>query len=248
MKIRDYFIWSCVGLEGTQFPNIYCPTCNSLLIYDRNSLHQEETSKSQPNSKDYITTSKYSCENCNELVIMTGISYSENQIIIYDDPHYNKDRILYSPLFFTPTIPLFNIHHKCPSEVKNEIIRSFALYWNDVDSCVNKLRLSIELLMDSLEIDCSSEEKSKRRLTLHQRIDLFKKKNRKVGEILEAIKWIGNKGSHANTKLIVNEVITAYELLEHALNELYEPQKDEMHDIAKEINKRKGILRKSRNI
>ena len=246
MIANSYFAWSCVGLENTEFPDTYCPSCGNLLIYDRNSLYREETSKSQPNCKDYIITCKYSCKNCNEPVIMTGIGYSENQFVIYDDPYYNKDIILYSPLFFTPTILLFDIHRKCPAKARKEIIRSFSLYWNDVDSCVNKFRLSVELLMDSQKINKtmvhSNGKKSKYRLTLHQRIGLFKKKNQKVGEILEAIKWVGNKGSHADNKLIVNEVIIAYELLEHALNELYEPKKDEMYNMAKEINKRKGHL------
>lgn len=252
MKTENYFTWNCIGLEGTEFPDIYCPSCNSLLIYDRDSLSREETSKSHPDSKDYIITCKYFCENCKEPVMMTGVGYSENQFVIYDDPHYNKNIILYKPLFFTPTIPILDIPRKCPPKVKNEIIKSFSLFWNDMDSCVNKLRLSLELLMDSQKINKTATSpnggRTKHKLTLHRRIELFKEKNQKVGELLEAIKWIGNKGSHANNRLIANEVIDAYEILEHALNELYGSKIDAIYDMAKKINKRKGNRPRSRRI
>lgn len=77
----------------------------------------------------------------------------------------------------------------------------------------------MELLMDAHKIHKTAISrkpgKLRSRLTLHKRIELFKKKNQKVGEILEAIKWIGNKGSHADKQLLVNETMDAYELLEH---------------------------------
>lgn len=250
MRNDDYFVWSCVGLEEHEFPDIYCPNCNNVLTYQQGSLTEEETSKSQPNSKDYIITCKYHCEYCNEPVIMMGYGYSENQFVIYDDPNFNKDLILYTPHSFIPTIHLFNIPSKCPLDVREQIIKSFSLFWHDIDSCVNKLRMSLELLMDSQRINktetLSKGRRTKHQLTLHKRIELFKEKNQKVGELLEAIKWIGNKGSHANKKLIVNEVIDAHDLLEHALNELYEPKIDALYDLAKEINKRKGCLSRSK--
>lgn len=235
----DYFTWSCIGCNETGFLDIYCPKCNGLLQFIPDSFVKAETTKSTSDYKNYIFTGRYHCLNCKEPVIITGTGYSNEFNLTYYDP----DDILYTPLFFTPTIHLFKIHPKCPQKVRNEIIRSFSLFWHDIDSCVNKLRLSLELLMNSQKINKTAAidgKKSKHKLTLHKRIDLFKKKNQKVGEILEAIKWIGNKGSHADNKLIVNEVIDAYELLEHALNELYEPPKDPIYDLAKQINKRKG--------
>lgn len=245
MKIDNYFQWVCIGLEDYFFPDVYCPNCNSKLLYKWDSMSKEETPRSTPDSRDYIVTCKFLCEKCSEPVIMTGVGYSENQVIVYDDKDYNKDKILYCPCYFMPTIHLFKIHPKCPSEVTEKIIKSFSLFWNDMDSCVNKLRQSVELLMDSQRINKTAASpngnRSTRKLTLHNRIDLFKKKNQKVGELLEAIKWIGNKGSHADKQLWVNEVIAAYEILEHALNELYEPPaRDVIHEMAKRINKRKG--------
>ena len=192
-----------------------------MLVYDRKSLNQEETSKSKPDNKEVVFTAKYFCNNCKEPVIVTGIGYTDDLQV----GKYYPDLLLYSPLFFTPTIHLFRIHPRCPEEVRKQIIKSFSLFWSDPYSCVNKLRLSLELLMDHAGIahawsPMNATDKI-RKYKLHQRIDMFKKENQDIGNKLNAIKKIGNKGSHADDILSVNEAIDAYELLEESLNEIY---------------------------
>lgn len=227
MKVDNYFSWVCIGADEFSFPDIYCPNCSSILDFDRNSLIKHETTKSKPDDKIYVFTCTYHCSNCDDPVIMVGNGYSEDKEMIIDTRRcYDPDRIEYIPSFFNPTVHLFRIHQQCPTEVKKEIIKSFSHFWNDMDSCVNKLRLSLELLMDYQGITYAySPINNARKLTivtLQQRIDMFKKRNQEIGEKLKTVKDIGNKGSHANTRLIVNEVILAYNLLEEALNELYE--------------------------
>lgn len=244
MKAEHYFIWSCVGYEDTEFPELYCPVCNGILAYDRESFTRIETPDSSPGREEYIISCRFCCNDCRNQVIMTGSGYNENYMY-GSGVYYDPGRILYVPSFFNPAIYLFQIPQKCPGPVKKEIERSFSLFWDDVHSCVNKLRLAVELLMDAHKIHKTAVSrkpgKPRSRLTLHKRIELFKKKNQKVGEILEAIKWIGNKGSHADKQLLVNEAMDAYELLEHALNELYQPKSDVFYDLARLINKKKGV-------
>ena len=76
-------------------------------------------------------------------------------------------------------------------------------------------------------------------LTLHARLERFAAKNQQVGEHLLAIKWLGNSGSHAS-ELTKHDVMDAFELLEHALEEIYDSKTSRLNTLSASINKKKG--------
>ena len=228
MEIDKYFIWACIGFSEAEFPHIYCPNCDTALRYNRDSLIQLEITKSNESIREYVFTCNYDCPSCNKPVMMTGTGGCQDPESLKTLGYYHSSFVEYSPLFFYPTIHLFRIHSECPEKVRHEIIQSFSLFWNDVSSCANKLRVSLELLMDveGIAYTSSSFDKPQKMnlISLHRRIEQFKERNQEIGNILDVIRKIGNKGSHADEKMIVNEVIHAYKLLEKALNELYESE------------------------
>ena len=65
--------------------------------------------------------------------------------------------------------------------------------------------------------------------------------------ILYALKWLGNAGSHANSEISVDDVFDAYEFMNHILNEIYEP-KQKLEKLAKEIRKKKGPVKAKRSV
>lgn len=221
MVDENFFTWGCVGLEDTEFPDLPCPACGSPSVYDRDSLIRYETAASRPRYEEYVVTCRFLCNTCREQIIMTGKGYNENTLW-GDEGYCSSNRIFYTPLFFTPTVHLFVIPAGCPPDVRHEVVKSFSLFWHDIDSCVNKLRQALEWVVGGCATgrpaSPAGKEKPVSEPTLHERIESFKKKNRKVREMLEAVKWIGNKGSHAGHELLVNEAWDAYELLEYALN------------------------------
>jgi hypothetical protein len=77
-------------------------------------------------------------------------------------------------------------------------------------------------------------------LTLHSRISLLPAKHSELGQLFLAIKWLGNAGSHADSPINVDDVMDAYDLLDHALQELYEQKAKKVNALAKKINKKKG--------
>ena len=88
---------------------------------------------------------------------------------------------------------MFQLNENIPEAISEEIKESFKLYWTDSSSCANKVRKVIELIMDNLKIPKTHLKSKKRvRYSLHQRIENFKIKNHNQGELLMAIKWIGN--------------------------------------------------------
>lgn len=58
-----------------------------------------------------------------------------------------------------------------------------------------------------------------------------------------AIKWLGNAGSHSQKTVSRDDVIDAYELLEHILQEIYMQKTEKLKTKAQKINKMKGPVK-----
>jgi len=58
-----------------------------------------------------------------------------------------------------------------------------------------------------------------------------------------AIKWLGNAGSHAEGAVTLDDVMDAYDLIDHVLQELYTQKARKAKALAKLINKKKGPKR-----
>ena len=76
------------------------------------------------------------------------------------------------------------------------------------------------------------------KLTLHQRIVEFNAKDKDIGELLLALKWIGNTGSHVG-EIERQDLIHAFQLLEYSLIELYEKRTETLRRLSKKIIKSK---------
>ncbi len=88
-----------------------------------------------------------------------------------------------------------------------------------------------------------TRRRKRKKYTLHDRIEEFKKKNKEVADYLLAIKWIGNTGSHPG-ELEKEDILEAYQLLEHSLLSLYDNKEERLRKISKEINSRKGVRKR----
>ena len=83
--------------------------------------------------------------------------------------------------------------------------------------------------------------------TAHHRIELLQAKGqvkyRDAADLLMAVKWIGNDGSHGD-KISVSDVLDGVELMSEALDLLYETRTMDLRRKALLINKAKGVPKK----
>ena len=70
------------------------------------------------------------------------------------------------------------------------------------------------------ELSIPSVNTKGKRIDLHERLELFKKQNAPLGEQLLSTKLVGNSGSHP-LNVEREDVVIAYEIIEHVLDELY---------------------------
>ncbi|MBY4733692.1 DUF4145 domain-containing protein [Cupriavidus pauculus] len=148
---------------------------------------------------------------------------------------------LFTPHYFHPSLVLIDIPEKCPEKVGDHLRESFALFFSDAGAALNCARTAVEALLTALGIKRITVVKGKQRpINLHQRIQLLPPKYQEQMDLLLAVKWLGNAGSHGGDKATTADVRVAYDLLEHVLSEIYEGKGKMLKAMAKKVNKKKG--------
>lgn len=256
----DKIFWKELYFIKENLPDIICPVCDKgLLTFIKESFKSEQTKESKDSQRQLNSTDfdiefrfssilKCSSSRCGDIVAVLGKGFYEPYYEI-DQEHgyYNEStRLYYSPLFFHPSLKIIPVGNDYPKPLVIELKDSFSLFFSDLSSCANKIRICVEVLMDEFSIK-KREVKSKKysNISLHSRILEFKKKNSEVGDYLLAIKWIGNTGSHYN-KLTKDDILDAYSLLDFSLQKLFDKDSKIIKKLSKEINKKKAPLSKKK--
>ncbi len=237
-----------------KIPKWNCPKCNNQsLSIDKEKFFFEETIDSiNSHSEDYwefqfiqfYFIGLLTCSICNQKISFLGngnLDYSNyhNQ---FTNEYFEEYNEIFTPTFFNPSLHLFKIKDAIPKQIRDELVASFSLFWNDLASCANKIRSTIELLLTDLKIKKTKIIKGKRKiLPLHERIVNYSKINPELGKYLLAIKWIGNSGSHSAEAISEIAITDAFKLIEFSLNAIYSNRTGELNKIAKEIIRRKGV-------
>jgi hypothetical protein len=145
------------------------------------------------------------------------------------------------PLFFYPTVPIFQIPADVPAEIAEQLRQSFSLFWSNPNAAANSLRVAVEAMMDFRHVRKTTVNANGKRvhLTLHSRIVEFKNSKADLGEKLMAIKWLGNSGSHL-TGISKKRLYDGYRLVHYVIEEMFEDKKRNLDKLAKTIIRRKG--------
>ncbi|EKN4914269.1 DUF4145 domain-containing protein [Yersinia enterocolitica] len=256
-----YLIGKAFRLDSyTTYP---CPSCGKdSLKHDKNKFHFQQTASSLKNQyNDYwdpewieeIFTSILICEDpkCKEVVACSGVGGVDWEILINERGDQEQDFFsYYIPKTFTPTLKYINIPKECPDSVKDNLNEAFSLTLLSPSSAANKVRAAVENLLTEFKIPRYKNRRKNgvtkgRRvfISLHERIVLAEGKKtifKELSNILIAIKWLGNEGSHATSGITESDIFDAYRLIEHILNEIYSPQ-SKLQKRAEEITKNKGV-------
>ncbi|ACV25490.1 DUF4145 domain-containing protein [Kangiella koreensis] len=242
---RDRYIGP---FNRTSLPAWRCPSCaeGSLKLVPK-SLFIKETVRSlsyhrHENWEPDWTEANYSallkCFHCDEHVFSVG---KTQPVEAYDDEHGLYLESALKPLYFQPPIQIIPIPDECPHDVKTELISASSLFWSDLSASANRIRTALELILTHKKINKTKLTNSRKRriLSLHERIELFKVKDPQLAEIMLAVKWLGNAGSHTGS-LNTNNVLEAFELLDHVIEHLFVKKLKRLRELTKGINKKKG--------
>jgi Domain of unknown function (DUF4145) len=241
----------------TNVPKWPCPKCGAghLALAPKTLVHKETPESLREHDHEawepdwirYVFSCIFECTNadCKEVTSCCG----EGQVAFfeYEDEEHgwaqsSDDR--FTPKYFNPPLVLMDIPKNCPPEATSHLIESFALFFADPGAALNCTRAAVEAVLTNFGIKRFVLVKGKRKpVNLHQRIQLLPPKFDELKDMLLAVKWLGNAGSHDGEKPNVGDVRTTYDLLEHALSEIYEAKGKKLKAIAKKVNKKNGPLK-----
>lgn len=259
-------------------PSFKCPACNEgFLIPDNTTLAKVNSEKAyelynytaDPTDISYTFSIISKCSNteCKEGMLIAGtnqiwengylstfdIDTGEQLDIPEGTPNYCNNYVIE---FTSLPINLIDLPEGIDDAFEAEILKSFKLFWQDTNSCANKIRIAVEVLLtNKLKIVRRQKIRDKTKstqtnpvyfyktLTLGERIGKIKteakySKFKDLADNLKAIKWIGNDGSHSEQEISRIEIQNGYKILEHLLKKIYNSDK-EIETLTKKINKRK---------
>lgn len=229
------------------FPHLICPSCERGHIHRPEKILKIETGESkrakghdawEPDWVWYAWSGIGICSNkeCAQTFSLGGEAH-EKFMGNWDElvTEYVIKNIFPSPM-------LFNIPSNYPEKAKEELLNSFGLFFCNPSASANVLRASMESFLDDLKIRKTFVKNHKRKhLTLGSRIKdyLSRSKYSSISSYVEAIKWIGNSGSH-DSSLTAENVLQAYDFLEIILGDLSLKSKTQKaKKSVNEINRRK---------
>ncbi len=237
-------------------PRWPCPACGGSLQYTTDTLSIRETKESRlarahedwdPEWTERRFTCVLECsrKECGETVAVVG---NEKTSFGWQGEDEEGETRSLSPLLAVPMPRVFDVPDKCPPPILIELEKSFALIWLDPASAANHARAAVELLMDYLgvrKVEITKGDRKRKYLSLHRRIILFQKREPALGSALLAVKWIGNSGSHPSGVQVL-DIFDAYDILEHALEELIGRRSYSLRRLATGINRRRTPQSKQR--
>ncbi|MBS4049540.1 MAG: DUF4145 domain-containing protein [Alphaproteobacteria bacterium] len=233
------------------FPSLPCPSCSkgriSLVkgkfwtLEAGYSVKLKEEDAWEPDWRTERFTAFMQCAEsaCGESVVASGIVDAEEEL---DEEYGWVYASVLKPQDFYPAPRLIPIPENCPEEVQECLKTAFRLFWSDLASCVNKIRISMEALLDHLKVPRRRKTASGKieNLTLHQRIVAYAAKDAEISQSLMAIKMVGNLGSHDEGPISRDIVFNVLNLYEDALEAIFDHRKKELKRVKAALIKSKG--------
>jgi hypothetical protein len=126
--------------------------------------------------------------------------------------------------------------------VRKDINLAFQLYWSDLGASANRLRTSVERMLDTFGIPRSVTVNNKKKFRpLASRIDLFTQQKTQFKDSLDALRLVGNLGTHATIDR--QSLLAAFSVFEDALAEIFGNRSKKAKDLTKKLIKGKGKLK-----
>jgi hypothetical protein len=181
------------------------------------------------------------CAHCGNVVAVAGVFRMQDDRY-YDEEHGEEGNYekYFRPRYFTESPLLVDIPEATPDAVVTELLASFQLFWCDPLACTNRIRSAVEKLLTDQKVPQITGTKGKRNfLTLHSRIEKYRKSRSDIADALMAVKWIGNAGSHSSS-VTIEDALDGYELVDWVLDSLYAKRHRRAASLTKAINRRKA--------
>jgi hypothetical protein len=179
-------------------------------------------------------------EKCGEVVSVAGdftVEYHFRGHDFNNDPKVDED-FEYRVRSMRPAPPIITFSSALDALTREHLEKSFELFWVDLGACANRLRIVVESLLDQIGVPRTRAGANKN-LDLNTRIVELDAMKPGHSDVLHALRYVGNIGSHEG-EAGMTEVLDCYELLEATLEELLDNKRAKLAAKAASIKARRG--------
>lgn len=222
------------GLAGPiswdEWTTIVCPHCGDGTLNIGVPDHHPDpyyksdywhTVSGDPNEIHGIFSALLTCnaKSCGHVTIVIG-DFTVDEVRHRNDPDFEEK---YTIRGFHPPVTVVGITDSVPESVRVELARIGGLVWSDPGAATTAMRASVERVLDDQGIDAKTSKGRYR--PLRQRIEEFTKLKPEIGSLLEAIKNVGNEGTHSSGTQARADVLRLVGIIETVIEILYPPSK-----------------------
>jgi hypothetical protein len=144
--------------------------------------------------------------------------------------------------YFEPSLKIFIPPKDTPEWVLRALDASFSTFFSSPSLSLSALRSALEVLLGEMEV--ASVDENGKFLSLAKRINLLPEESRTIIEPANAIRWLGNDGTHGGGfRVRKSDVLDGYRIFEHILIELYPEKRGSIDALVARINEAKGLSR-----
>lgn len=232
-------------------PRWPCPSCASgALRLKRDTLHFDHTAASRHRLNDdhpveweaeYVFSALLECNRCSETISCCGIGGNEPIDALDEEGNsYTDSRLYFDLRYFSMPMAIFRIPANCPRHVKEQIRKSFSVFFCDLGAAANHVRKCIEEILSHAGVQ--PRDANGRFIQLESRINSFEDIDPDNAERASALRWIGNFGSHPEP-LTKDDLFDAYDILEVLVEDLYVGHHRSVRQMVEQINEARGPRR-----
>ncbi len=242
--------------SGQPWPRPACPSCQTGYIGfappTEDESHDSASARNHPAFEPEWISGTFvvrgQCENpeCQQAVHGTGdyrVDYSQKSNRDYEFENYGPPYSSYYTLtHLHPPMLMMPIPKSAPDEVREGVLRASRVLFADPGLAATALRGTVERFLTSEGIVATRSTGQFR--NAHERINewLAADPNRPpVADLLFAVKWLGNAGTHEDSDLTTIEVLDGARVLDEAFHRLFTGPDIDAH--AQTINAAKGPSR-----
>ncbi|MFD7869954.1 DUF4145 domain-containing protein [Microbacterium sp. NPDC059771] len=251
--LTPYSTW----LQEDDWPRHACPRCGRPTLEPKQLTHHrdeksDETvtlANQQMGPRDELSGTfegHLACARsaCGQAVSIAGdwryvLDFDEDELVeIFTNEYHVR--------YMNPAPLLIDLPARTPAKVQAAVRAASEVVWLNASAVANQLRQAVEELLTAKKVkrQVHSAKNKVVKLKTHQRIELYRGVNSEVADLLEAVKWIGNSGSHESS-LTVADVLNGAGYLALALRRLYDTSDAELLAQVKAVNKKRGPVRSS---
>lgn len=215
--------------EGVAWPRPLCPACQAghlrfgELRESENalsqSLHDHEAFEPEWINGTFVVKAACGNDQCGQTVRALGSYRVDYSSVLTDHLQWSK---YYRVTYIVPSLVLMRMPKSAPEEVGQGVERASAVIFVDPGLAATAMRATVERFLTTEGIP--SDLPSGGFVSLDERIRSWRraKPTREgVADLLLAVKWIGNAGTHEDADLAVKDVLDGVEILDEAFHRLW---------------------------